>query len=95
MNLNQGTVPVSNVENSIEFYEKLGLKVIVKALPDYARLECPFKGPKKKATSGFILKFRIWTGMFSSFSTRAKTGFGGNQDSKTWTTIKSFFISPQ
>jgi catechol 2,3-dioxygenase-like lactoylglutathione lyase family enzyme len=41
MNLNQVTVPVSNVENSIEFYEKLGLKVIVKAMPDYARFECP------------------------------------------------------
>jgi len=41
MNLNQVTVPVLNVERSIEFYEKLGLKLIVKALPDYARFECP------------------------------------------------------
>ncbi|SRR6266542_59347 len=41
MNLNQVTVPVLNVEKSIEFYEKLGLKLIVKALPHYARFECP------------------------------------------------------
>ena len=41
MNLNQVTVPVSNAERSIDFYEKLGLKLIVKALPNYARFECP------------------------------------------------------
>jgi catechol 2,3-dioxygenase-like lactoylglutathione lyase family enzyme len=41
MNLNQVTVPVLNVEKSIKFYEKLGLKLIVKALPAYARFECP------------------------------------------------------
>jgi catechol 2,3-dioxygenase-like lactoylglutathione lyase family enzyme len=40
MNLNQVTVPVLNVEKSIKFYEKLGLKLIVKALPAYARFEC-------------------------------------------------------
>ena len=41
MDLNQITVPVTDVERSIDFYEKLGLKLIVKALPDYARFECP------------------------------------------------------
>lgn len=41
MNLNQVTVPVTGVEQSIDFYQKLGLKLIVKALPDYARFECP------------------------------------------------------
>jgi catechol 2,3-dioxygenase-like lactoylglutathione lyase family enzyme len=41
MNLNQITVPVIDVEKSITFYEKLGLKLIVKALPHYARFECP------------------------------------------------------
>ncbi len=40
MNLNQITVPVVNVEESINFYEKLGLKLIVKSLPHYARFEC-------------------------------------------------------
>jgi catechol 2,3-dioxygenase-like lactoylglutathione lyase family enzyme len=40
MNLNQVTVPVSDVERSISFYEKLGLRLIVKALPHYARFEC-------------------------------------------------------
>ncbi len=40
MNLNQVTVPVLNVEKSIAFYQSLGLKLIVKALPHYARFEC-------------------------------------------------------
>jgi catechol 2,3-dioxygenase-like lactoylglutathione lyase family enzyme len=41
MNLNQITVPVLDVEKSIAFYEMLGLKLIVKELPHYARFECP------------------------------------------------------
>lgn len=41
MNLNQITVPSSDLEKSIPFYKKLGLKLIVKALPHYARFECP------------------------------------------------------
>lgn len=41
MNLNQVTVPSRNVANAILFYEKLGLKLIVKSLPNYARFECP------------------------------------------------------
>jgi len=40
MNLNQITVPSTDVERSISFYEKLGLRLIVKALPHYARFEC-------------------------------------------------------
>lgn len=41
MNLNQVTIPVSDVERSIEFYQQLGLVLIVRALPHYARFECP------------------------------------------------------
>ena len=41
MNLNQVTISVKNVEQSILFYQKLGLKLIVKSVPDYARFECP------------------------------------------------------
>ena len=41
MNLNQITVPSLDLEKSIPFYEKLGLKLIVKALPHYARFVCP------------------------------------------------------
>jgi len=39
MNLNQVTVPSKDLEKSIPFYESLGLKLIVKALPHYARFE--------------------------------------------------------
>ncbi|CAN5652041.1 hypothetical protein BH10BAC3_BH10BAC3_10000 [soil metagenome] len=41
MNLNQITVPALDVARSIEFYEKLGLKLIVKSVPHYARFICP------------------------------------------------------
>ncbi|EAR00130.1 VOC family protein [Maribacter sp. HTCC2170] len=41
MNLNQVTVPSLDLEKSIPFYKKLGLKLIVEALPHYARFECP------------------------------------------------------
>nr|WP_297787803.1 VOC family protein [uncultured Allomuricauda sp.] len=41
MNLNQITVPSLDLSKSIPFYEKLGLNLIVKALPHYARFECP------------------------------------------------------
>lgn len=44
MKLNQITVPSINVENAIAFYEKLGLKLIVRAIPKYARFECPEGG---------------------------------------------------
>jgi catechol 2,3-dioxygenase-like lactoylglutathione lyase family enzyme len=40
MNLNQVTIPVSNVARSINFYQKLGLNLIV-AESHYARFECP------------------------------------------------------
>lgn len=41
MNLNQITVPSLNLEKSIAFYENLGLILIVKSLPTYARFELP------------------------------------------------------
>lgn len=41
MNLNQVTVPTTDVARAIEFYVRLGLKLIVKSLPKYARFECP------------------------------------------------------
>jgi catechol 2,3-dioxygenase-like lactoylglutathione lyase family enzyme len=41
MNLNQITLPTLDVQKSISFYTLLGLKLIVRALPHYARFECP------------------------------------------------------
>ncbi len=41
MNLNQITVPSLDLAKSIPFYQELGLKLIVKSLPHYARFECP------------------------------------------------------
>ncbi len=40
MNLNQVTVPSLNVDKAIDFYQKLGLELIVKSLPNYARFVC-------------------------------------------------------
>jgi len=44
MNLNQISIPSLNLSKSVPFYEKLGLKLIVKSFPDYARFECPDGG---------------------------------------------------
>ncbi len=41
MNLNQVTVPSLDLSISIPFYEKLGLKLIVRSMPRYARFVCP------------------------------------------------------
>ncbi len=40
MNLNQVTIPVSELQQSIHFYTQLGLRLIVNS-PHYARFECP------------------------------------------------------
>ncbi len=44
MNLNQVTIPSLDVSKSVLFYERLGLKLIVRSLPDYVRFECPGGG---------------------------------------------------
>jgi len=44
MNLNQISVPSLDLTKSIPFYENIGLKLIVKSLPHYARFECPIGG---------------------------------------------------
>lgn len=41
MNLNQVTVPVTNLERAIAFYQKLGLHLIVHSNSHYARFVCP------------------------------------------------------
>jgi len=41
MNLNQVTVPAVDVAASVEFYKRLGLRLIVESVPRYARFECP------------------------------------------------------
>ncbi len=41
MDLNQVTIPATDVATATEFYKKLGLKLIVDALPRYVRFECP------------------------------------------------------
>jgi catechol 2,3-dioxygenase-like lactoylglutathione lyase family enzyme len=44
MNLNQVTVPCSDLAASVAFYRALGLRPIVSSPPDYARFECPVGG---------------------------------------------------
>ncbi len=41
MILNQITLPSLDPQGSISFYEKLGMKLIVKSLPHYVRFICP------------------------------------------------------
>lgn len=44
MNLNQITIPSLDLSKSVPFYQKLGLKLIVGALPHYARFDMPNGG---------------------------------------------------
>jgi catechol 2,3-dioxygenase-like lactoylglutathione lyase family enzyme len=41
VNLNQVTIYTSKPLETVEFFRKLGLRLIVDSLPRYARLECP------------------------------------------------------
>ncbi len=41
MNLNQVTLPAVDVAPAAAFYQRLGLRLIVDALPRYVRFECP------------------------------------------------------
>lgn len=41
MNLNQVTIYSKRPVETVEFYQKLGLKLIVDSMPRYARLLCP------------------------------------------------------
>ncbi len=41
MNLNQATIYSAKPIETVEFFQKLGLRLIVDSLPRYARLECP------------------------------------------------------
>lgn len=44
MNLNQITIPSINVPRAVEFYQLLGLQVIVDSSPRYVRFVCPDGG---------------------------------------------------
>ena len=41
MNLNQVSLPTTNVDHSAAFYRRLGFTQIVSSPPAYARFECP------------------------------------------------------
>jgi catechol 2,3-dioxygenase-like lactoylglutathione lyase family enzyme len=41
MNLNQVTLPASDLAAAVGFYQRLGFRLIVDALPRYVRFECP------------------------------------------------------
>jgi catechol 2,3-dioxygenase-like lactoylglutathione lyase family enzyme len=65
MNLNQVTLPATNVMKSAEFYRRLGLAQIVESLPDYARFELPsgaatlslHRVAKVQGQSGIVIYF--------------------------------------
>ncbi len=44
MNLNQVTLPSTDVGRAVEFYRQLGFIQVVDNLPTYARFECPEGG---------------------------------------------------
>lgn len=89
MNLNQVTVPSSDVQRSIDFYQTLGLRLIVESLPDYARFECPdgdatFSVIRREgpiAESGVVVYFEC-TDLDSTISTLRTSGLPIDSDVK-------------
>jgi catechol 2,3-dioxygenase-like lactoylglutathione lyase family enzyme len=67
MNLNQVTVPCIDLETSVSFYRRLGLRLIVNDPPDYARFECPVgdatfslhRVPLTARTDGIVIYFEL------------------------------------
>lgn len=65
MNLNQVTIYSNKPRESVDFYRKLGLELIVDSLPRYARLVCPdgdatlsiHETENSPAESGIVLYF--------------------------------------
>ena len=61
MRLNQVTVPLTDYAESVAFYQKLGLKLIVDAPPRYARFEMPESDGGEPSTFS-IEKVEGWAG---------------------------------
>ncbi len=67
MELNQVTLPCTDITTSIPFYQQLGLTLIVDSRPRYARFECPVGGatfslhrvPTSAAESGVVVYFEL------------------------------------
>lgn len=65
MNLNQVTLPAVDVATAAGFYQRLGFRLIVDALPRYVRFECPEgestlsveQGPERGAGPGPTVYF--------------------------------------
>ena len=65
MDLNQVTVPATDVAACVDFYKTLGLRLIVDSLPRYVRFECPVGGATLSVhrveshteTSGLVVYF--------------------------------------
>ena len=67
MDLNQVTAPCADLEVSVAFYRRLGLRLIVNDPPDYARFECPVgdatfslhRVPQESNDHGIVVYFEI------------------------------------
>ena len=65
MNLNQVTLPCTDVARGAAFYRRLGFRQIVEDLPEYARFECPVgtatfslhRVDRVPADTGFVVYF--------------------------------------
>ena len=65
MNLNHVTIYTDKPAETAEFFQKLGLRIIVDSMPRYARLECPdgdstlsvHDDPAAQVTNNIVLYF--------------------------------------
>jgi catechol 2,3-dioxygenase-like lactoylglutathione lyase family enzyme len=67
VNLNQVTVPCADLDASVSFYRRLGLRLIVSDPPNYARFACPIgdatfslhRVPQASDAQGIVVYFEV------------------------------------
>jgi catechol 2,3-dioxygenase-like lactoylglutathione lyase family enzyme len=104
MDLNQVTVPTSDMERAIAFYQKLGLELIVHTHPGYARFVMPngkasfslqFKEAYKAAKEGIHIYFEVSdiVGTYESLSAKGVL-FLSPPEMKTWLWHEAHLLDP-
>ena len=104
MDLNQITVPTSNMERSIAFYQKLGLELIVHTHPAYARFTMPngnasfslgFKEAYQASAEGIHVYFEV-TDVVATYESLQEKGvvFLSPPEMKTWLWHETHLLDP-
>ena len=105
MNLNQVTVYTNKPFESIEFYKKLGLRLIVDSAPRYVRFECPdgdatfslHETDKPAANNSNVVLYFECENLDAKVAELKKLGLQFEQDpfDQTWLWREAYLRSPE